>query len=193
MRHVWEVKVGDWMRNFLGDARGARKRFNREVLKSRHLKEIHKHQSRDKKGQYVDFHSEEFWARFHEVRQKAEEEVAATGAALAYDLYWFLEAGYLKPENGQVATGLPPCYLEAAQRIMRRVEAAISSVCAAFDEHMMQFSEQNHLSYTSMPLMMDIVRAAMAVIPSTSLSTTVAAGTSDAVRLRIHCGFFGLK
>ncbi|KAI5659131.1 hypothetical protein M9H77_27924 [Catharanthus roseus] len=63
MRHAWEVKQEDLTEKF---------------SKSRHLEELHKHQSRDKKGQYVDFHSEKFW--------KAEEEAAATGIPLLDDL-----------------------------------------------------------------------------------------------------------
>ncbi|KAI5663266.1 hypothetical protein M9H77_22589 [Catharanthus roseus] len=78
--------------------------------KSRHLEELHKHQSRDKKGQYP---------RFHEARQITEEEAAATGAVAR----------------------LPPYCLEAEQRIMKWVKAIVSSVCAAFDEHMRRFAE----------------------------------------------------
>ncbi|KAI5667376.1 hypothetical protein M9H77_17229 [Catharanthus roseus] len=63
---------------------------------------------------------------------------------------------------------------------MRQVEAAISSVCAAFDEHMRRFAEYGHLWYTPIPPMIDIVRSAMAVVPSTSSSTAAAAGNSDA-------------
>ncbi|KAI5676726.1 hypothetical protein M9H77_07676 [Catharanthus roseus] len=45
--------------------------------KSRHLEELHKHRTKDKTGQYVDFHSEEFWAK---------EEATATGAPMPDDL-----------------------------------------------------------------------------------------------------------
>ncbi|KAI5678718.1 hypothetical protein M9H77_09668 [Catharanthus roseus] len=127
--------------------------------KSRHLEELHKHQSRDKKGQYVDFHSKEFWAR-----QKAKEEATATGAPLPNDLQlittisdgldrgWLcgvgLEAAHLRAESSQVAARLPRYCLEAEQRLMRWVEAAVSNVYAAFDEHMRRFAEQKHLPYT---------------------------------------------
>ncbi|KAI5675724.1 hypothetical protein M9H77_06674 [Catharanthus roseus] len=95
------------------------KRFS----KSKHLEELHKYQKGDKKGQYVDFQSEEFW------------------------------------------------------RIMSRVEVAVSSVCATFDEYTRQFSKQSHLPYTPMPLMMDIVRATMVIVASISSLTTAVAGT----------------
>ncbi|KAI5671880.1 hypothetical protein M9H77_12244 [Catharanthus roseus] len=45
--------------------------------KSRHLEELHKHQTGDKKGQYVDFYLEEFWAQ-----QKTEKEIIATGVPM---------------------------------------------------------------------------------------------------------------
>ncbi|KAI5666641.1 hypothetical protein M9H77_16494 [Catharanthus roseus] len=45
--------------------------------KSRYLEDLYKHQTRDKKGQCVDFHSEEFW--------KAEEETAAIDAPIPDD------------------------------------------------------------------------------------------------------------
>ncbi|KAI5653417.1 hypothetical protein M9H77_30604 [Catharanthus roseus] len=66
---------------------------------------------------------------------------------------------------------------------MRQVEVIVSSVYIVFDEHTRRFAEESHLPYTLMPLMMDIVRAAMAAIPSTSSSTEAAAGTSDAARV----------
>ncbi|KAI5675846.1 hypothetical protein M9H77_06796 [Catharanthus roseus] len=88
------------------------------------------------------------------------------------------EAVHLRVESSQAVSGLPPCYLDTEQKIMGRVDSTISSV---FDEHMRQFAEQSHLLYTSMPPMMDIVRAAMAAIPSrTSSSMAAAAGTLDA-------------
>ncbi|KAI5667642.1 hypothetical protein M9H77_17495 [Catharanthus roseus] len=98
------------------------KRFS----KSRHSEELHKHQSGDKKGRYVDFHSEDFW------------------------------------------------------RIVRRAETVVSYVFAAFDKQMREFAEQSHLPYTTMPPMMDIVRATIVVIPSTSSSTEAVPRTSDA-------------
>ncbi|KAI5663154.1 hypothetical protein M9H77_22477 [Catharanthus roseus] len=66
---------------------------------------------------------------------------------------------------------------------MRQVEATVSSVYATFDEHMRQFAEKSHLPYTTMPPMMDIVRAAMAVVPPTSSSMTSAVGTSYGERV----------
>ncbi|KAI5668256.1 hypothetical protein M9H77_18109 [Catharanthus roseus] len=71
---------------------------------------------------------------------------------------------------------------------MRRVETVVSSVYATFDEHMRWLAEQSHLSYTLIPLMMDIIRATMVVGPSTSLSKTTVAGTSNARVIRIAVG-----
>ncbi|KAI5677671.1 hypothetical protein M9H77_08621 [Catharanthus roseus] len=93
------------------------------------------------------------------------------------------EAAHLRAESSRAAAELPPYCLEAERRIMRRVEVAVSSICAAFDEHMRRFAEQSHLPYTSMLPIMDIMRAAMAAIPSISLSTTTVVGTSDAARV----------
>ncbi|KAI5656458.1 hypothetical protein M9H77_25251 [Catharanthus roseus] len=89
------------------------------------------------------------------------------------------EVAHLRAESSGAAAGLPPCCLEAEQRIMRRVETVISSVCATFDEHIRQFAEQSHLPYTLIPSMIDVCRAAMAAVPLTSSSTAVAAGTSN--------------
>ncbi|KAI5678459.1 hypothetical protein M9H77_09409 [Catharanthus roseus] len=163
--------------------------------KSRHLGELHKHQTGDKKGQYMDFHSEEFWKKFHEARQKAEEEASTTGSPMPDDLQLMatifgglshsrlyaagLEATHLRIENSRAVAGLPPCCFKVEQRIMRRVEAA-SSVCASFDEHMRRFAEQSYLLYTPIPPMMDIIRTVIVVVPSISLSTAEAAGISDA-------------
>ncbi|KAI5670602.1 hypothetical protein M9H77_10966 [Catharanthus roseus] len=131
--------------------------------------------------------------KFHEAQQKAEEEAAATGAPLPDDLQLMAtvsggldrsrlygagsKTAHLRAKNSQAAARLPHCCLEVEQRIMRWVEAVVSSVFAAFNEHMRWFAEQSHLLYTPMPPMMDIVRAIMATIPSTSSSTTAAAGT----------------
>ncbi|KAI5661960.1 hypothetical protein M9H77_21283 [Catharanthus roseus] len=67
------------------------------------------------------------------------------------------KAAHVRVESSRTAARLPPCYLEAEQRIMRWVEAADSSVCATFDEYVRQFAEQSHLPYTPMPPMIDIV------------------------------------
>ncbi|KAI5678271.1 hypothetical protein M9H77_09221 [Catharanthus roseus] len=104
---------------------------------------------RDKKRQYVDFHLEEFW--------KDKEEAAATGAPMPDDFQLMAiifgglsrshlygagsEAAHLRADSNRAAAGLPPCCLEAEQRIMRGVEGVVSSVCASFDKHMRQFAE----------------------------------------------------
>ncbi|KAI5682962.1 hypothetical protein M9H77_04190 [Catharanthus roseus] len=116
--------------------------------KSKHLEELHKHQKENKKGQY---------SKFHEARQRPEEKAAAMGAAMPDELLlmatiagglnpnWLFGAGseavHLKAESSRTTVGLPPCYLDAELRIMRRVEAAVSNVCAAFDKHMKRFAE----------------------------------------------------
>ncbi|KAI5662565.1 hypothetical protein M9H77_21888 [Catharanthus roseus] len=128
-----------------------------------------------------------------------QEEAAATGILLPDDLQLMVtisgaldrsrlygapsKAAHLRAKNSWAAARLPPCCLEMEQRIMRRIEATVSSVCAAFDEHRRWFAEQSHLPYTLMPPMMNIVRAAMVVVPSTSSSMAVVAGTSDAARV----------
>ncbi|KAI5676033.1 hypothetical protein M9H77_06983 [Catharanthus roseus] len=90
------------------------------------------------------------------------------------------DAAHLRVESSRATTELPPCCLEVEQRIIRRVEAVVSSVYAAFDKHMRWFTEQSHLSYTPTPPMMDIVKDVVDVVPSTSSSTAAAAETSDA-------------
>ncbi|KAI5662397.1 hypothetical protein M9H77_21720 [Catharanthus roseus] len=92
--------------------------------------------------------------KFHEARQKAEEEAAATGAPMLDDLQFM----------ATISSGLSCCRF----------------VCAAFDEHMGQFANQSHFSYTPMPPMMDIIRATMTVVPSISSLMSAAARTSDA-------------
>ncbi|KAI5681984.1 hypothetical protein M9H77_03212 [Catharanthus roseus] len=118
-------------------------------------------------------------SKFHEARQKDNEEVVATGTAMLDELQlmatiasevscdWLFgtgsEAAHFRAENSRAAAGLPYCCLDAEQRIMKRVEAA------------------SHLLYTPMPPMMDIVKATMVAIPSTtSSSTTVVVGNLDA-------------
>ncbi|KAI5675910.1 hypothetical protein M9H77_06860 [Catharanthus roseus] len=219
MRHIWEIKVGDRIKDFLGDAQGVGKRpiwilemyleqmmkywkspeykafckrnkrnmnagrggwgARKQIVdsterfsKSRHLEELHKYKSGDKKGQYVDFYSEEFW--------KAKEEATATGVPLPNDLQlmatissglnrdWSYrassEVAHLKTERSQATARLPPCCFEAKQRIMRWVEAVVSNICTTFDEHMRQCAKQSHFSYIPMPPMMDITRSYMATI-----------------------------
>ncbi|KAI5649639.1 hypothetical protein M9H77_35644 [Catharanthus roseus] len=131
---------GGWGAGKHIDARGLIERFS----KSKHLEELHKYQNGDKKEQYMDFLSEEFWSKFHEAQQRVEEEIAATGIAMPdevqlmativgglslsqlYGAGW--EEAYLRAKSSRVAAGLPPCCLDAEQRIMRRVEAVVSRV-----------------------------------------------------------------
>lgn len=80
------------------------------------------------------------------------------------------EVAYLRAESSQPAL-LEDWYLSyLKQRMMWRVEAAISSISDVFDEHMRQLFEQNHMAYTLLPPMMDLIRAARATIPSRSSS-----------------------
>ncbi|KAI5648030.1 hypothetical protein M9H77_34035 [Catharanthus roseus] len=135
-------------------------------------------------------------SKFYEIRQKADEKAAATGAAMPGELQLMAtiggglscsrfygarsEATQLRAESSRIEAGLPLCYLDARHRIMRRVEAIVSSVCAAFDEHIRRFVEQSYLLYTPMPPMIDIVRAAMGTVPSTCSSMAIVVGTSHA-------------
>lgn len=57
---------------------------------------------------------------------------------------------------------------------MQRVEVVVSSVSAAFDEHMKRFAEKNHLAYTPLPPMMELIRFTIIDIPSTTTLTAAA-------------------
>ncbi|KAI5682908.1 hypothetical protein M9H77_04136 [Catharanthus roseus] len=127
MRQSWEIMVGNQIRDLLGDARTVRKRPQADLIerfsKSRHLEELYKYQTGDKKGQYVDTFSEEFSV------------TAATGAPMPNDLQLMAtifgglshdrlygagsEAAHLRAESSQAEARLPPCCLEAEYRIMR--------------------------------------------------------------------------
>ncbi|KAI5675628.1 hypothetical protein M9H77_06578 [Catharanthus roseus] len=162
---VFHVKVGDQMRDFLNVLGADDKQTDlmEWFSKSRHLEELHKHQSGDKKGQYVDFLSEEFWMSFG----YAKEEATAMSILLPDDLQLMAtvsggldldqlygagsEAAHLRVERSRAAARLPPCF-----------EAVVFSAYTTFNEHMRRFAKQSHLPYILMPPMMDIVRAAMA-------------------------------
>ncbi|KAI5669556.1 hypothetical protein M9H77_19409 [Catharanthus roseus] len=72
-----------------GEPRSTRdltERFSR----SKYLEEFHKYQKGEKKGEYVDYHSAEFWislAKFHELQRKAEEDAEVSGIAMLDDLH----------------------------------------------------------------------------------------------------------
>ncbi|KAI5649124.1 hypothetical protein M9H77_35129 [Catharanthus roseus] len=66
------------------------------------------------------------------------------------------------------------------QRLMRKVEDAVSRVSGAFDEHMRQLFEHKHLAHIPFLPMTPLVKAAMNTDTSTPSSTTAAAeGTSE--------------
>ncbi|KAI5666905.1 hypothetical protein M9H77_16758 [Catharanthus roseus] len=142
-------------------------RFNREVFQEQTFRGTPQASERDKKGQYVDFHSDEFWRRFHEARQKVEEEATVTDVHLPDALQLMFIVSSLLDQ----------------QRIMRRVVAIVSNVCASFDNYMRRFVDQSHLPYTLISPMMDIMRAAMVAIPSTLSLIVAVEGTSDVVRI----------
>ncbi|KAI5681352.1 hypothetical protein M9H77_02579 [Catharanthus roseus] len=134
------------------DVLGANDEILGEFYKSKHLEELHKPQKGGKKGQYIDFQSKEFW-----ITSKADEEASATSAAKSNEFQLMtyiasglsrdqlytagLEAAHLKAESSQATIGLPPCYLDAEQRIMKRVDAVVSSVYATFDKQIRRFVE----------------------------------------------------
>ncbi|KAI5667856.1 hypothetical protein M9H77_17709 [Catharanthus roseus] len=105
----------------------------------------------------MDTFSKEFWTKFHEARQKAKEEAAATGTPMPDDLQLMAtisdglscnqlygagpEAAHLRVESSQVAARLPLCCFEAEQRIMKQVEIVVSSVYAAFDKYIRLFTK----------------------------------------------------
>ncbi|KAI5676909.1 hypothetical protein M9H77_07859 [Catharanthus roseus] len=84
MRRAREVKVSDRMRNFLDDAHQVDllERFS----KRKHL-EAPQASKGDQKEQYVDFQLVEFWSKFHKLRKKTKEKVAATGTAMPDELH----------------------------------------------------------------------------------------------------------
>lgn len=59
--------------------------------------------------------------------------------------------------------------------MMWRMEATISSVSSAYNEHMKRLFEQNHFVYSYLPPIMDLIRDAIVVVPLRTSSTTVAA------------------
>ncbi|KAI5650121.1 hypothetical protein M9H77_36126 [Catharanthus roseus] len=138
--------------------------------KSRHLEELHKHRSRDKKGTMWISIQRSFGGDLTRLDRRPKRKLQP-------------RAAHLRVERSQGIVGLPTCYLVTEQRIMRRVEVAVSSVYIVFEEHLRWFVEQTHLSYTPMTLMIEIVRAAMAAVPLTSSSTAADVGTSDAARV----------
>ncbi|KAI5663117.1 hypothetical protein M9H77_22440 [Catharanthus roseus] len=79
----------------------------------------------------------------HKTKRKVEEEAVVMGIAVPDDLAFMAI-------------------------VVGGVEAAVSSVSDAFDEYMRWFMEQNQLVYIPLPPMLDLVRAAMGIIASTS-------------------------
>ncbi|KAI5680839.1 hypothetical protein M9H77_02066 [Catharanthus roseus] len=103
---------------------------------SKESKKLHKHRTGEKQGE-----------RFHKVKRKAKEEARTTSTAMPNDLALM----------ATVARGMScrrPCYAD----MLRRVEVAVSSISDSFDEHIRQFTEQNHSVYTPPPAMLDLVK-----------------------------------
>ncbi|KAI5653756.1 hypothetical protein M9H77_30943 [Catharanthus roseus] len=129
----------------------------KKFLKHKELEELHKHQS----GEYVDYHSEEFWAK-----RKAEGKAVATGTVLPDDLaFMSIVARDVRCRLFYGAGSEASC----CANILRRMEATVLSVSDAFDEYMRRFTEQNHLVYILPPPMLDLVRVAMGTGALTSL------------------------
>lgn len=84
------------------------------------------------------------------------------------------KVAHLKAERSWAVSlrGLAPIRRSAdiKQRMMQRVEGAISSISTAFDEYMRQLFEEHHLAYTSLPLVLDLTRDAVLVVPLASSS-----------------------
>ncbi|KAI5682311.1 hypothetical protein M9H77_03539 [Catharanthus roseus] len=68
---------------------------------------------------------------------------------------------------------------------MRRVEDAVLRVSTAFDEHMRQLFQYNHLAYIPFPPMMPLVRVMMSIDPSTSSSTVAVVERTSEYRLKL--------
>ncbi|KAI5682312.1 hypothetical protein M9H77_03540 [Catharanthus roseus] len=62
------------------------KDLTKKFSRSKYLEELQKHQKREKKGEYVDFRSVEFWEKFHGLRRIAEEDAEAPVTAMPDDL-----------------------------------------------------------------------------------------------------------
>ncbi|KAI5667514.1 hypothetical protein M9H77_17367 [Catharanthus roseus] len=199
MKIAWESKVKDRLRDLLGDVRGKNKRsswidesywakikdLTERFSRSKYLEELHKHQKADKKGEYE---------KFHEVR-KAEEDAKASSTPMPDGLQLMpivvgrvsrdhlygagSEAVNFIVESSRAVVGLAPCCLDHDQRLMQRVEDAVSRVFVTFDEHMRQLFEHNQLAYIPFPLMVPLVRVAMSAYTSTSTLTATVMGTSE--------------
>ncbi|KAI5674073.1 hypothetical protein M9H77_14437 [Catharanthus roseus] len=124
--------------------------FNREVLQELTL------------GGAPQASNWDMWisTKFHKARQKAEEEAAAKGTPMPDDLQLMAtisgglsrvelyradsKAAHLRAESNRAAAD---CHFVVwkRKRIVRQVEAAVSSVCTAFHENMRRFADQSHL------------------------------------------------
>ncbi|KAI5678465.1 hypothetical protein M9H77_09415 [Catharanthus roseus] len=139
MKHEWEVKVSDQMRDLLGNARAARKRsvwspnmFQELMMKyweSPEYKAFCEWNKRNKNegvGKRV-------------VREQGSTEARLLCRMVMATVSCGLDCGrlygadsevaHLKVESSRAVATLPPSCLEAKQRIMRQVKASVSSVC----------------------------------------------------------------
>ncbi|KAI5682135.1 hypothetical protein M9H77_03363 [Catharanthus roseus] len=123
--------------------------------KSKHLEELYRHQTRDKKGQYVDTFSEEFW--------KAVEEAAAMGTPIP-DYIQLMAI---------ISCGLSQDYVYAdVDKHMRRF----------VEKSHLLYNPMPIMDIVRATMAgINIVRVTMADVPSTSSSSLAVAGTSDTV------------
>ncbi|KAI5673143.1 hypothetical protein M9H77_13507 [Catharanthus roseus] len=123
MRHAWEIKVGDWMRDFLGDAQGARKRpvwilemYWEHMMKyweSPEYKAFCEQNKRNRNegrgGQGVGKHTGE---EISKGSAKGREGSCSHGLSGGSDGSWSygagLKAAHLRAENSEAIDGLPP-------------------------------------------------------------------------------------
>ncbi|KAI5672613.1 hypothetical protein M9H77_12977 [Catharanthus roseus] len=123
------------------------KDLTKRFYRSKYLEELHKHQKGEKKGEYADFYS----ARKIFTRSKGRPRrilrlamfndlqlMAIVAGGMSRDRFYRVgsETAHLIAESSRVTVALVPCYFDHKQRLMRRVEDAISKVSATFDEYM---------------------------------------------------------
>ncbi|KAI5674067.1 hypothetical protein M9H77_14431 [Catharanthus roseus] len=140
-RHAWEVKVGNQTRDLLGDTWAARKRL--VWILEMFWEQMMKYWESPKYKTFCEWNK-----RNRNERQGRGGRGAGKytgGGSCNHERSYLYGAGskaaHLRAETSRATAGLPPCYFEAEQRIMRQVEAVVSNVCLTFDEHIRWFSE----------------------------------------------------
>ncbi|KAI5678111.1 hypothetical protein M9H77_09061 [Catharanthus roseus] len=131
---AWEDRASIRMKDLMGDIRKDYKPVGSisfiESLAKKELEELYKHHSKEE-----GFYLRRLLSISEGVRSKR---IYKAGS----------EAVHFKAESSRASSyrrlaPIGPCYAN----MLRRVEAAISSISMAFDEYMRRFTDQNHLVY----------------------------------------------